>query len=382
MSQLHSIKILALGAKLAAVAQPAFPAASFEVFKGQTGAELDQAATRADLVLIEGDGQHVEAVTSAIQRLARLSPQPAVILTGAGIPIALVRAMLKLQRSDILEAPLNPDELARAAAPLMRTAEPAACVCWGVMGAVGGAGATTVSVEIGATLAACDNGKRGCLIDLNLADGAAAAYLGVTPNMRLDGADLERIDAAILDAYCTPVSEGFDLLASPRSPRAFDFATPQAVMRVLEVAAQTYDWLVIDLPRRRNSWTLDIISGCDEILVVSELTVPALVAARELLREIEEELPDRRTPQVILNRMSGRLLGPAPTLREAQKALSREALATITSDWESAAKSVNLGGPILYRQPRSRIVKDVADLIAKLEGANAVEAAGGLRLRA
>ena len=125
MSQLHSIKILALGAKLAAVAQPAFPAASFEVFKGQTGADLDQAATRADLVLIEGDGQHVEAVTSAIQRLSRLSPQPAVILTGAGIPIALVRAMLKLQRSDILEAPFNPDELARAAAPLMRTAEPA-----------------------------------------------------------------------------------------------------------------------------------------------------------------------------------------------------------------------------------------------------------------
>ena len=84
---------------------------------------------------------------------------------------------------------------------------------------------------------------------------------------------------------------------------------------------------------------------------LSELTVPALIAARNLSQELEAELSDRPAPHIVLNRMSNRLLGPAPTLREAQRALKREALATLTSDWESAAKSVNLGGPIHCTTP-------------------------------
>jgi len=108
--------------------------------------------------------------------------------------------------------------------------------------------------------------------------------------------------------------------------------------------------------------------------------VPALLAARDLCREIEEEMPDRPPPGVVLNRMSPRMMGPAPTLGEAQKALSRKAVGAITSDWESAARAVNLGGPILHRQPRSKIVRDVRTLVDQLTGQKASEADGGLRI--
>jgi pilus assembly protein CpaE len=357
---------------LASLASEAFPASPVETLKGGAIADLAGAARRADLVLLETDGLALDAVAGAIQRLAQASPQPAVILTGAISPIALVRALLKLQKSDVLESPLAPGELARVAAALLRSAEPAASMCWGIMGAVGGSGATTVAVEIGAALAA-RGGGRGCLIDLNLADGAACAYLGVQPSMRLEeaAASPERIDAALLDAFATPVCEGLDLLASARAPDAFEIATPQAVMRILEAAALKYDWLILDIPRHRRAWTLDVLSGCDEVLIISELTVPALIAARNLSQELEGELHEHGAPHIVLNRMSSRLLGPAPTLREAQKALKREALATLTSDWESAAKSVILGGPILHRQPRSKIVKDIAELIDRLQAGKA-----------
>jgi pilus assembly protein CpaE len=135
---------------------------------------------------------------------------------------------------------------------------------------------------------------------------------------------------------------------------------------LLEVACQTYDWLVVDMPRVRQAWTADVLGGSDEVVIVSELTVPALLAARALTDEIEAELEGDASPKLVLNRMAKRAFGPGPSRGEAEKALGRKVDATITSDWEAAACSVNLGGPICHHRPRSRIVKDVAALVDTL----------------
>jgi len=176
----------------------------------------------------------------------------------------------------------------------------------------------------------------------------------------------ERIDAALLDAFSLRAAGGFDLFACPRDPYAFAKITPAAVCRLLEVACQVYDWLIIDLPRHRHSWTIDVLAGSDELLVISELTVPALLAARDLTAEIEAEVEDARRPHIILNRMASRMFGPAPSRAEAEKALGRKVSGMITSDWEAAACSANLGGPISQHRPRSKIVKDIMTLVEDL----------------
>ncbi len=94
--------------------------------------------------------------------------------------------------------------------------------------------------------------------------------------------------------------------------------------------------------------------------------MPALLAARALAGEIEDELSDNRRPRLILNRMANRAFGPAPSRAEAEKALQRKVDGAITSDWEAAACSVNLGGPISQHRPRSKIVKDVVGLVDRL----------------
>jgi pilus assembly protein CpaE len=99
---------------------------------------------------------------------------------------------------------------------------------------------------------------------------------------------------------------------------------------------------------------------------VSELTVPALLAARDLTAEIEAEVDDAKPPHILLNRMATRMFGPAPSRAEAERALGRKVSGMITSDWEAAACSANLGGPIIQHRPRSKIVKDIATLIDDL----------------
>jgi pilus assembly protein CpaE len=111
---------------------------------------------------------------------------------------------------------------------------------------------------------------------------------------------------------------------------------------------------------------MDVLAGSDELLIVSELTVPALLQARAFASEIEDEAPESHRPRLILNRMSSRPFGPAPSRAEAEKALGRKVDGAITSDWEAAACSVNLGGPISQHRPRSKIVKDVVGLVDRL----------------
>ena len=300
------------------------------------------------------------------------------MLAGAHLPASLVLALMKLPRSDVLEPPFTSIDLARAAASLLLEAPVVSVVpsspttsakCWTVIGSVGGCGATTIAIEIATALAGRGGAdKRVALVDLNLADGAASAYLGATPNMMLADASgaPERIDSALLGAFTVHIGPGLDLLAAPRDAKAFARVSQTAVCRLLEVACQVYDWIVIDLPRHQQPWSLDVLAGSDEVLVVSELTVPALLSARALASEIEAELPDGASPRIILNRLASRVFGPAPSLAEAEKALQRKADGGITSDWEAAAASVNLGGSISHHRPRSRIVRDIGVLVDKL----------------
>ncbi len=241
--------------------------------------------------------------------------------------------------------------------------------CWSVVGAVGGAGATTLAVEIASALAAKSSKERGvCLVDLNLADGAAAAYLGAAAAMSVAqlGPVAERMDGALLAAFATPAAKGLDILACPRDPLAFDQISREAVLRILEIACEAYDHVIVDVPRHRRSWTLDVLGGSDEVLVVSELTVPALLAARAFSEELERAMPGSPRPRVVLNRVASRMFGPAPSTAEAERALERKADGGVSSDWEAAAASVNLGGAIRQHRPKSKIVRDVQALVDRL----------------
>ena len=372
-SVLRRRRVLVIGREIAAVAYEGLIGARLEVAAPVRDEAMAALTPGLDLVLVDTDAASPELALEVVEALAARADRPAILLIGAHLPAGLVRTLMKLDRSDVLEAPISAQELARGAIAVLQQGQAQVAAhtarCWSVLGAVGGAGATTLAIELAATLArrATQPGSV-ALVDLNLADGAASAYLGVSPNMRLAEVSSapERIDAAVIDAFAARVDAGFDLLACPRDPNGFTRVSAAAVCRALEMACQSYDWVVVDLPRLRQPWTVEVLSGSDEILVISELTVPALLSARALATEIEAELSEGRRSRLILNRMANRAFGPAPSRVEAEKALQRKVDGAVTSDWEAAACSVNLGGPISQHRPRSKIVKDVVGLVDRL----------------
>lgn len=324
-----------------------------------------------DLVVIDGDAADASRLIALIESLGQYPTAPPLIVTGARLPTRLVRAVLRLPRADLLETPFTPPEMTAMAQRLLAPAHAgpsAASRCWSVMGSVGGCGATMIAIETAAALAARARGaQRVCLVDLNLADGAAAAYLGATPGMALAPlTDPARIDAAMLSAFAFQGADGFDVLSHPRDTGAFQTTGAAVVTRMLEVACEVYDWVIVDLPRHRHTWTLDVLAGSDALILVSELTVPALVAARAQAAEIEADMPGGPAPRIVLNRIASRMFAAAPSFAEAERALCRKAEGGVSSDWEAAAASINLGGVIRRHRPRSRIVRDIDVIVERL----------------
>lgn len=378
-------RVLAVGPSLAPLARGPLFGAALELAGVERLAEAR--AGSIDLALVDVDSLDPTTLTAALEALAVSGAAPPVLLVGARLPASLVRMAMRLPHSDVLEPPHTDDQVREAVFGLLDAAgaqQPASAPnnsrCWAIVGAVGGAGATTLSIEFASALAARANRERAvCLIDLHLADGSAAAYLGATAAMGLAefGPAAERMDAALLAAFTTPIAKGLDLLACPRDPLAFEQISKEAVLRILEIACEAYDFVVIDMPRHRRPWTLEVLGGSDEIFIVSELTVPALLAARALASEVEATLPVGVRTRIVLNRLAARMFGPAPSVAEAERALERKAEAGISSDWEAAAASVNLGGPISQHRPKSKIVKDVASLVDRLLGVQAPPARRG-----
>lgn len=369
-------RVLAVGATLAPLARGPLFGAALEVAGVERLAEARAGAL--DLIVIDVDAVDQAALIAGLAELAASGHAPPVLVVGARLPASLARVLMRLPHSDVLEAPYLDDQLQATVYALLDAAGAQASAgpasnsrCWAVVGAVGGAGATTLAIELSSALAArADRDHAVCLIDLNLADGAAAAYLGASAGMGLAqfGPAAERMDAALLAAFTTPIAKGFDLLACPRDPLAFEQITKEAVLRILEIACEAYDFVVVDMPRHRRAWTPEVLAGSDEVFIVSELTVPALLAARALASEIEAGLPVGTRTRIVLNRLASRMFGPAPSVAEAERALERKADAAISSDWEAAAASVNLGGPISQHRPKSKIVKDVGALVDRLLG--------------
>ena len=300
-------------------------------------------------------------------------PSTAVIVLSDQIPAHMVRALMKLDMSDILPASASIDEILDAAAKLGASVEgessSGANVCWAFRGAVGGAGVSTLAIESAFELARRVGPGKVCLVDLNVADGMITSFLEAVP--KLDFAALsaapDRLDTRLLAAWCYQHEGGVSVIAAPRNPDADALASEPAILRLLDVACGAFEFVIMDMPRHMMPWTKSVLSAVDEAVIVSELTVPSLHAAADMCRETDILRRDRGPARLVLNRMfqKKRLRAEFP-VEKAEKAIERKINATVTSDWDAARTAVNLGRPIAEVKPKSPLVADVASLIDQL----------------
>ncbi len=157
-----------------------------------------------------------------------------------------------------------------------------------VLGPKGGSGKTTVATNLAGTLIR-HHVKRTLLVDLDLQFGDAALVLGVEPERTIY--DLIHspgmLDAAKLAGYVVHHPAGFDLLPAPLRPEDAELVTDEGVARLLAVAREEYEAIVVDTSSTFTGGTLAAIDVARTLVMLVGLDVASLKDVRLALRTLD-----------------------------------------------------------------------------------------------
>ena len=139
----------------------------------------------------------------------------------------------------------------------------------------GGTGKTVMATNLAACFAKHD-GKRTLLVDLDLQFGDAAIMLGLEPEKTIYDLVVApgELDSEKLAGYVTAHTCGLDLLPAPLRPEDAELVTEAKLTRLLEVARESYDVIVVDTSPFFHGPMLATLDRTDELLLLCGLDVP------------------------------------------------------------------------------------------------------------
>jgi len=293
---------------------------------------------------------------------------PVLLLSGDSRPDILRRAMRAGAR-DVLPWTLPPADFAAALRSLPIAAAPPPprpARIMAIAGAKGGAGRTTLAVNLAAALAQ-RTGEPTALLDLHTQFADAALLLGLTPRRTLaDWVSLapDALDTRFLEDYAEPHESGLLLLAGAAAPLAPDVLLPETVDRVLTQLEQGCRFIVLDLPTVIDRPMLAALARADDILLVADLfDLPTLAASRRWLDALlgAHLAPD--AVRVVFNRVAPR---SCLSVADGEQVLGLPAGALIPNDGKIVPASVNAGVPFVLSHPGCAPARSIAALAHSL----------------
>lgn len=166
--------------------------------------------------------------------------------------------------------------------------------------ASGGAGASTLAVNLARALAAGQTPLEVCLLDLDLQFGAVASYFDLPPEGRILDAyrKLGTLDAEGFDHCLRSVAKGLTVFTAPEEILPLDAIDRAGLQHLVQLAMRRADLVILDLPPAVADWTEAAFGLSDRILLVSRLDVRSARAIARLraLAGPERMAADRLMP--------------------------------------------------------------------------------------
>jgi pilus assembly protein CpaE len=233
---------------------------------------------RTDLLVVEIDPDNA-ADLAALENFASGPGQRIPVVAAAeNLTIAATRRLLRSSIADVLPIPFSLEELGQAIdAGRERASRPATggtttrqASIIALQGVLGGMGTSMIASQL-AQIWAGD--RQVLLIDLDVQRGNAALYLNLKP--RLSISDLveaeDRLDAEFLRMVVARHQSGLGVVAAPADMNPMDALTPEFIDRLLDVAAQSYDVVLLDMPGVWMDWTAAAMQKADLVLLIAQM---------------------------------------------------------------------------------------------------------------
>jgi pilus assembly protein CpaE len=287
------------------------------------------------------DIRELTELPPALALLKREHPATGVVIVAAKADPAVMLAAMRAGVSEWVSEPIQQQELLAAlgrvagAAPTNQMGE-----VFAVVGSKGGVGTTTLAVNIATTLSA--QGST-LLIDLHLAGGDAALFLGAVPGFSSADAleNTHRLDQAFLKGIVVKTAGGPDLLASPEVMVA-SAQDPRRVRALVEFAAQCYQFVVLDVPRAEPAMA-EALSLASTITVVATQELAAIRSGARAAALYRQKYGAERV-RVVVNRYDRAAdIGPD----DLERAIGDRIVHKFPSNYRLAIDALNKGRPLV-----------------------------------
>ena len=218
------------------------------------------------------------------------------------------------------------------------------CVTHVFLGAKGGAGTTTVTVNTAVEIARLTK-RPTVVIDMKQCLGEVALFLGVRPRFTVLDAieNLHRLDRDFLRELMTRHKSGLDILAGSEQfdrPNANDASAIEELLRVL---GKLYDFIIIDAGNVINACAVASLYAADTVFLVANPDVPSIRNAQRLVDRVRQLGAGSERVKVLLNRTSEHhLIEP----KQIETALGLGIHQKFASDYRTVSTALNSGVPL------------------------------------
>jgi pilus assembly protein CpaE len=227
----------------------------------------------------------------------------------------------------------------------------------------GGTGKTVIATNLAAACAKFETRKT-LLLDLDLQFGDAAIMLGVEPEKTIYDLVVApgELDSEKLAGYTTKHACGLSVLPAPLRPEDAELVTEAKLGRLLEVARESFDVIVVDTSPFFHGPMLATLDRTEELLLVSSLDVPTLKNLRLALQTLDLLSFPKQRVRIVLNRANSKV-GMKPS--EVEGALGMKVRFEIPSD-RAVPIAVNRGNPVVLGEESADVSRAVRTMAKEL----------------
>jgi pilus assembly protein CpaE len=336
---------------------------------------------RPDIVLMRIE----EPLVRPIQTLSKLNdglPDMPIVVFSTEANLRIMRQSMVSGASDYLQEPLAPADieasimrvLERKEREMMRRrGELEDPVAQGtivtVFGAKGGIGKTTIASNLAVALA-MEAHQTVALVDMDTRFGDVAITMDIPVERSIAdlARNLDNVDRNTLRDYLVEHDSGVRILPAPTRPSDWRNLTANHIRDVVDVLAQTHDFVILDTPGTFNEIVAAAIEVGTMILLITTLDMASIKDTVLALEMLHERFPnDEERIKVVLNRAG---MDTGVREKDVERTLDSPLWWKIPQDNE-VVKAAQLGRPIVMSRPACKVSLEVKEMGRALAGIRA-----------
>ncbi len=231
------------------------------------------------------------------------------------------------------------------------------------LGAKGGSGGTTAACNFAISMAK-DSKRDTLLIDLDLPLGDASLMLGIAGEFSTVDAlrDADRLDPTFLKKLTAQHSSGLYVLGAPGQFAKSSIAHG-AINKLIEVACQTFEYVVIDAGSRWDLAETRLFDMVSTIYLVTQIGVAELRNSNRLISGCLQ--PYAHKLEIVVNRHKDEMF--SIEIQAIEKALTRQAQWRIPNDYPAVREMQNTATPLALKESKiQRAIQTMARIASGL----------------